>query len=127
MALKRPVSAFDGLVRPQVTHFEPYLPGRSLESVRRERGLKRLIKLASNENALGPSLKAIRALRDSGKGVFRYPDGASTALRLALAERVGVPVERVIIGAGSDELIEILGKTYLNPHDSVIVSDHAFI
>lgn len=116
-----------GLVRPQVAHFEPYVPGRSMESVRRERGLKRVIKLASNENALGPSPRALHALAKAGKEIFRYPDGASLSLRAALSRRFRVPVHRVIIGAGSDELIELLGKTFLNSGDSIVVSAHAFI
>jgi len=115
------------LVRPQCRGFEPYLPGRSLESVRRERGLPRLYKLASNENARGPSPLALRALAAVGKAYLRYPDGASTVLREVLAKKYRLSAGRVIIGAGSDELIELLGKTFLNPGDSIVVSDHAFI
>src|SRR5882672_11048642 len=98
------------LIRPQCKGFEPYLPGRSIESVRRERGLAKLYKLASNENALGPSPLAVKAVAKVGKSVLRYPDGASTALRAALAKKHGLDTSRVIIGAGSDELIELLGK-----------------
>jgi histidinol-phosphate aminotransferase len=115
------------LIRPQVRGFEPYLPGRSMDSIQRERGLKRIIKLASNENPLGPSPRALAAIRRVGKKVFLYPDGVSTSLREAVALRNGIPRERVLIGAGSDELIELLGKTFLNPGDSIVVSDHAFI
>ena len=117
----------DSLIRPQIRAFEPYLPGRSIESVRRERGLKQLYKLASNENALGPSPLAVKAVAKVGKSVLRYPDGASTSLRLALAKKHKLDASHVIIGAGSDELIELLGKTYLNPGDSIVVSEHAFI
>lgn len=117
----------DSLIRPQCKKFEPYLPGRSVESVRRELGLARLYKLASNENALGPSSRAMNAVAKVGKAVLRYPDGASTSLRQALAKKHGLSADRVIIGAGSDELIELLGKTFLNPEDSVVVSEHAFI
>src|SRR6266480_4023917 len=78
------------LMRPQCRGFEPYLPGRSIDSVRRERGLARLYKLASNENALGPSPLALRALARVGKNYLRYPDGASTALREALARKYAV-------------------------------------
>jgi len=121
------VKNFDSLMRPQIRGFEPYLPGRSLESVRRERGLKKIIKLASNENPLGPSAKALAAMRKVGKKLYLYPDGASVSLRLALAKKAAVAQDRVIIGEGSDELIEILGKTFLNPGDSIVVSAHAFI
>lgn len=118
--------SFDRLIRAEVRHFEPYLPGRSIENVRREHGLTRVIKLASNENPLGPSPRALRALVKSGRELFRYPDGASTALREAVAASCGVHPSRVIIGAGSDELIELLGKTYLGPSTSIVVSAHAF-
>lgn len=117
----------DSLIRPQVKGFEPYLPGRSLESVKREYGLSRIVKLASNENPLGPSPKALTAMRQAAPKLFLYPDGASTALRLALANKFKVTADRVIVGAGSDELIELLGKTFLNPSDSIVVSEHAFI
>ena len=98
-----------------------------MESVRRERGLKKIIKLASNENPLGPSAKALAAMRKVGKKLFLYPDGASVSLARRPREKAGVTADRVIIGAGSDELIELLGKTFLNPGDSIVVSDHAFI
>jgi len=118
---------FDKLIRPQVRGFTPYLPGRSIESVKRERKLSRIVKLASNENPLGPSPKALAAMRKVGEKLFLYPDGASTSLRAALAKQGRTSPERVIIGAGSDELIELLGKTFLNPGDSIVVSEHAFI
>jgi histidinol-phosphate aminotransferase len=117
----------DALIRPQCRGCELYLPGRSIESVRRELGLKQLYKLASNENALGPSPLALKAIVKIGKGILRYPDGGSATLRVALAKEHRVDVNRVIIGAGSDELIELLGKTFLNPGDSIVVSEHAFI
>jgi histidinol-phosphate aminotransferase len=113
--------------RPQVADFEPYLPGRSLEQVKRQYGLKRVVKLASNENALGPSRKAQAALKAAAGRMFRYPDGASTDLRAALAKHLGVKPSQVMAGAGSDELIEILGKAYLNPGDEIVVSEHAFV
>ncbi len=117
----------DKLIRPQIRGFEPYLPGRSIESVKREHGLKRIIKLASNENPLGPSAKTLSAMRKVGKTLFLYPDGASVSLRAALAKQAKVASDRVIIGEGSDELIEMLGKAFLNPGDSIVVSEHAFI
>src|SRR5438132_137201 len=103
-----PENWMKSLVRPEVGHFEPYIPGRSMESVRRERGLKRIYKLASNENALGPSKRALKAMVSVGKDLFRYPDGTSHKLRDAVAKHGRVTIDRVIIGAGSDELIELL-------------------
>src|ERR1019366_8043069 len=111
---------FNDMIRPQIRGFEPYLPGRSIDSVKRERKLSRITKLASNENPLGPSPKALAAMQKAGKKLFLYPDGASISLRLALAKKAGVTHDHVIIGEGSDELIEILGKTFLNPGDSIV-------
>jgi histidinol-phosphate aminotransferase len=85
-----------------------------------------MIKLASNENPLGPSPRALAAMRRVGKKVLLYPDGASVSLRRALARQAGLSEDRVIVGAGSDELIELLGKTFLGPRDSIVVSEHAF-
>ncbi|HRY30678.1 MAG TPA: histidinol-phosphate transaminase, partial [Elusimicrobiota bacterium] len=113
--------------RPQVEHFEPYLPGRSMGQIKKEYGLKRVIKLASNENPLGPSPRAIAALRKHAPAMHLYPDGASTDLRRAVSEHLGVKFGQVILGAGSDEIIELLGKTYLAPEDDIVVSAHAFI
>ncbi len=126
-SVSAPSAWLDPLIRSQVEGFEPYLPGRSLETVRRERGLSKIYKLASNENALGPSTRALRAMTAVGKDLFRYPDGSSHRLREAVARQARVNIDRVIIGAGSDELIELLGKTFLNPGDSIVVSEHAFV
>lgn len=117
----------ESLLRPEVSRFQPYIPGRSMEEVKRTYGLKHVVKLASNENPLGPSRRAIAALRRVGQELHRYPEGTSGELREALARRVGLPPSQVIVGAGSDELIELIGKTFLRPEDEIIVSDHAFL
>ncbi|MBK8575803.1 MAG: histidinol-phosphate transaminase [Elusimicrobia bacterium] len=113
--------------RHEVSGFEPYVPGRDMENVKRLYHLKRVIKLASNENPLGPSPRAVTALRGSLSNLHRYPDGFSTVLRRALADHVGVKMGQVSVGAGSDELIEILAKAYLGPDDEIVVSEHAFL
>jgi histidinol-phosphate aminotransferase len=113
--------------RPVVGKFEPYLPGRSLEQVKREYGLKSVVKLASNENPLGPSPRALAAARKAAAAAHLYPDGFSTDLRMAVARHAGVPSDRVVLGAGSDEIIALLGLAYLSPGDEIIVGDHAFI
>ncbi len=115
------------LLRPQVKFFQPYLPGKPIEEVKRELGLKKVFKLASNENALGTSPKAVQALRSDCESSYRYPDGSGVALRRTLAKYWGVKEEEIILGAGSDEIIELLGKTFFNPQDEIIVSAHAFV
>jgi len=117
----------DRFERPEIRHFEPYAPGRGIEQIRKQYGLKRVIKLASNENAWGVSTRVTRAIRAAAAGVYRYPEGASADLRAVLARRHKVLSSRVIMGAGSDEIIELLGKAFLRPTDEIVVSAHAFV
>lgn len=114
-------------IRPNVRQMEPYLPGKPISEVQRELGLDRVIKLASNENPYGPSPKALEAIAEAAKSLHIYPDGASFALRSALAEKYGVPMERIIVGNGSDELIHLLGLVLLGePEDELMMGDPGF-
>ena len=115
------------LVRSCVKNFKPYIPGKSIESLKRELGLKKIIKLASNENPLGPSPHAVRAIRQSASRVFLYPDGYGSSLRRALAKKNNLSASQVMLGSGTDEIIEIIGKTFFKPGDNIVVSKHAFI
>lgn len=115
------------LVRRNVLDFQPYLPGKPIEEVKRELGLTRVDKLASNENPLGPSPRAVKAMRKFLPQVNLYPDGSGFYLKKILATRLKVKPENIILGSGTDEIIEIIGKTFLNPIDEIIVSEHAFI
>jgi histidinol-phosphate aminotransferase len=105
----------------------PYQPGRPIEHVQREFGLKQVVKLASNENPLGPSPKARRALAASAAGAALYPDGSCLALRRALAKRLRLEPDQVLLGNGSSELITQLGAAYLNPGDEVLTSQLTFV
>ncbi len=105
----------------------PYQPGKSIASVQRELGLKSVIKLASNENPLGPSPRAAAAYRRQEKLLALYPEGSSPELRAALARFHRVEAESVIVGNGSDELIRLLCEAFVEPEDEVVVSQHAFI
>lgn len=112
--------------RPELERFQVYQPGLSIPEIERRYGLKNVIKLASNENPLGPSPKARAAYRKFEKGIFRYPESQSRDLRRMVALRHGVQESEVIIGAGSDEVIELLAKAYLTPEDEIIISASAF-
>jgi len=105
----------------------PYQPGKSIASVQRELGLKTVVKLASNENPLGPSPLAMAAYRKADKACALYPEGTSPELRSALARFHGVEPESIIVGNGSDEIIRLLCEAFLDPEDEVVVSQHAFI
>lgn len=114
---------------PRPVHLEGldrYEPGMPIEQVQRETGLASVIKLASNENPLGPSPLAIEAARAALGGVHRYPDGPATALREALAARLGVLPAQVAIGNGSTDLIDLLARAYLTPGDNAVIADRAF-
>jgi histidinol-phosphate aminotransferase len=115
------------MVRKSCLRFQPYLSGRSVESLKRECGLKSIIKLASNENALGPSKKAIKSIKTNVEKVFTYPDSTSYELKKALSERYQLPVGNIFTGAGGDEIIELIARLFFNPEDEIIVSKHSFI
>ena len=106
-----------------------YEPGRPIEEVARELGLKprAIIKLASNENALGPSPKAVVAMRAALKTAHLYPDGNGFYLRGALAKKLGVEMENIILGCGSNEVIEFLYHTFVAPGDEVVAGNRAFV
>jgi len=106
-----------------------YEPGKPIESVAREYGLEAgsIVKLASNENPFGPSPLAIEAMRNAAAGAHLYPDGACTALRAAIAKARGLSPEAVLVGNGSNEIIELLGHAFLRPGLEVVMGSQAFV
>ncbi|HMP73317.1 MAG TPA: histidinol-phosphate transaminase [Kiritimatiellia bacterium] len=107
-----------------------YQPGRPIEEVARELGLgnvEEMVKLASNENSLGPSPKAVAAMRAAAEEMHIYPDGDAFYLRQALAKRLGVGPGRLAFGHGSNELIALLGQAFLNEGSSIVISQYAFV
>lgn len=105
-----------------------YEPGKPVEELAREMGLNPtdIIKLASNENPLGPSPAALEAMRDALIRSHFYPDGGGWALRNAIAEKLGVGRENVVLGNGSNEIIEFIGHAFLKPGNEVVTAKHAF-
>lgn len=103
-----------------------YIPGKPIEQLKREYGIVDAIKLASNENPLRYSKKAIAALKSGINEVYRYPDGAATLLREGIAHKWGVQTNQVIVGNGSDEIIALLTRTLLLPGDEVIMANPSF-
>ena len=108
--------------RPGVLAIDPYVPGRSTAP-----GTARVFKLSSNETPLGPSPKATAAYRAVGEHLEDYPDGASTALREAIGRVFGLDPGRIVCGAGSDELINLIADAYLHDGDEAIHTTHAFL
>ncbi|MEX0922523.1 MAG: histidinol-phosphate transaminase [Rhodovibrionaceae bacterium] len=108
--------------RPGILDIAPYVGGES-----QAEGAKRAIRLASNENPLGPSPKAREAYAAAGGELHRYPEGGAAALRGALAELHGLEADRIVCGAGSDELISLLVRAYAGEGDEVLYSEHGFL
>lgn len=104
----------------------PYEPGKPIEEVEREYGIEDAVKLASNENPLGPSPKAVKAITEKLNALHFYPDGDSFHLRRGLAAKLGIAEERIIFGNGSNELIEFAVRTFMRPGDEAVMARHAF-
>ncbi|MBI3008001.1 MAG: histidinol-phosphate transaminase [Candidatus Omnitrophica bacterium] len=115
------------LARENILNIKPYQPGKPIEEVQRELGLKNVIKMASNENALGPSKKAVTAIKKSISRINRYPDGNCHYLKERLAQRLKVQPSNLIIGNGSDEIIILAVRAFLNEGDEAIIADRTFL
>ena len=107
-------------VKPYIRSLAPYVPGKPIEELERELGIRGSIKLASNENPLGPSPRAVEAMRKAAAEIHRYPDGASFALRAALSKKLGVGGDQLVFGAGADEILELIAKTLIGEGDEVV-------
>jgi histidinol-phosphate aminotransferase len=114
-------------ISPNIAGITPYSPGKPIEELERELGITGSIKLASNENPRGPSPRALAVLAGTASSLHRYPDGSGHALRHALAEHWKVTPEEVILGNGSDEIIGLLAKAFLQPGDEAVIADPSFI
>ncbi len=114
-------------VAENIRRLKPYVPGKPIEEVQREYGLTDIIKLASNENPLGPSPLAIEAIRAGAAGVGLYPDAACYELTRELAAHWGVGPENLVLGNGSDEIIQFIGLAFVQPGDEVLTARPSFV
>ena len=115
------------LCRKCILNLTPYVPGKPIEEVKRELGLSDIIKLASNENPLGPSPKALDAMRAALTHVAQYPEGTCFELRQGVAKQLGVEPDMLIFGAGADEVIHYLGIALLEDGDEIVQADPSFV
>ena len=113
-------------ISPDIAGITPYSPGKPIEELERELGISGSIKLASNENPLGPSPRALKVLNTATQSLHRYPDGGGHYLRGALAEHWKVRPDQVILGNGSDEIITLLTKAFLEPGDEAVIANPSF-
>ncbi|MFN3476292.1 MAG: histidinol-phosphate transaminase [Candidatus Methylomirabilales bacterium] len=119
--------SIEELASPYLREIRPYSPGKPIEEVERELGITGAVKLASNENPLGPSPLALQAIRNALEGIHRYPDGGGYYLKQALSEKFGLDPDHFILGNGSNELIELCARCFLREDDEAIMADPAFI
>ena len=110
-----------------IAKLKPYAPGKPIEELEREYGISGSIKLASNENPIGPSPKALEAIMGALKNLHRYPDASNYYLRKRLAEKLKVSINRIVLGNGSNEIIELLVRTFLREGDEVVIPEASFL
>jgi histidinol-phosphate aminotransferase len=123
------------MVRPPayVSDLKPYVPGKPVEEIDRELGIKGSVKLASNENPLGPSPMALKALLNDlvnappQNSLNRYPDGSGYYLKKALSEKLSVNEDEIVLGSGSNELVDIAARTFLQPGDEAVMARPSFV
>ncbi|WP_353231776.1 histidinol-phosphate transaminase [Pseudomonas helleri] len=119
---------FLALAQPGVQQLSPYVPGKPVDELARELDIDpaTIVKLASNENPLGASPKALAAIREELAELTRYPDGNGFALKTLLAEQTGVQLNQVTLGNGSNDILELVARAYLAPGLNAVFSEHAF-
>jgi histidinol-phosphate aminotransferase len=120
---------FETGVHPWLNRLTPYQTGKPIDETARELGLDpaTIVKLASNENPLGPSPRAVEAMKKALEKCHIYPDGSGYYLRKAIAEKLGLDIENIVLGNGSNEIIELLGHVLLKPGTNIIAAEHAFV
>jgi histidinol-phosphate aminotransferase len=115
------------LVPEWIQRLAAYPPGMPLEELEREYGVTGSIKLASNENPFGPSPRAVEAISHALASLHRYPDGSGFYLRRALAERLGIAADAIVLGNGSNDIIELAVRAFLRPGDEAVMAEQAFV
>ena len=106
---------------------EPYIPGKPIEELEREYGIVDAVKLASNENPLGPSPKAVKAIRQALEKLHRYPNGGGYDLIERISEKLNIPGDSIVLGNGSDDIISMLSQVLLQPGDEAVLPQPSFL
>lgn len=119
-------TSFLELATPGVQKLTPYQPGKPVEELERELGIKNSIKLASNENPLGPSASALEAISKNAVSINYYPDGGGFALCNKLAEKHQLDASNITLGNGSNDILELVTRAFLTPRHSAVFSEHSF-
>lgn len=117
---------FTQLAVPGVQGLQPYQPGKPIEELERELGISDIIKLASNENPLGASPRAVKAIETCMADLHRYPDGGAYGLKRALASKLAIDTAQITVGNGSNDVLELVARGFVQPGDEVVFAQHAF-
>ncbi len=117
---------FFALANPGVQKLSPYQPGKPIDELKRELGLNDIVKLASNENPLGCSPLALQAIQDELSQIGRYPDGNGFVLKQAIRDKFGFDTARITLGNGSNDILELVARAFINPGEKAVFSQHAF-
>jgi histidinol-phosphate aminotransferase len=117
---------FTSLCAPEILGIKPYKPGKTIEELARERNIARIVKLASNENPLGSSPGASKALVAQSDNLHRYPDGGGFELKSALARKFSVSIDQLALGNGSSEIIEMMVRLFVRPGKKVVLASPSF-
>ncbi|HDQ26151.1 MAG TPA: histidinol-phosphate transaminase [bacterium] len=118
---------FEDVVKKSILNIKPYVPGKPIEEVERELGIKNAVKLASNENPLGPSRAAVKAMRQKLDSINMYPDGSSYHLKRALGRHLKLKPGQLMLGNGSNELEQLIAEAFVRPGDEVLFSALSFV
>lgn len=118
---------FIALANEGIQGLRPYQPGKPIEELERELGLRDVVKLASNENPLGPPASALTAYQAAARQLHLYPDAGGYALKSALSDRLGVDSSQLTLGNGSNDVLDLLGRVFLDADSSAVFSQYAFV
>jgi histidinol-phosphate aminotransferase len=124
--MEQPDTRYQELAVPGVRALHPYLPGKPLAELEREYGIRNAVKLASNENPLGPAPAAIAAAQQELAGLARYPEGSGYRLTAALAKKHAVSTDAITLGNGSNDVLDMVARVFLGPGREAVFSEHAF-
>ena len=119
-------SIFGELARKEIRNLPLYVPGKPIDEVKRELGLSEIIKLASNENPWGPSPQAIVAMREAVGEIHRYPDAGAFTLKSALGESYGLSSDHLLLGNGSEEIVQMIAKAFFRPEEEILMGKPSF-
>ncbi|MDF1589477.1 MAG: histidinol-phosphate transaminase [Gammaproteobacteria bacterium] len=117
---------FCDIALQSVTQLQPYVPGKPIEELERQYGVTNIVKLASNENPLGPSPRVLAAVQQASKSLSLYPDGNGFSLKSALAEKYQLELNQITLGNGSNDVLEIIARTFVSAEDEVLYSQYTF-